>query len=101
MKTSFSIYPEHCNYLPLKDSLMVHGGILLKEADRIAAIEVKEFLRLTRLKGLTVGVNNCQFHKACKLGETLTLSSFISSVNKSRINVWVTITDHDRDWETL
>lgn len=91
MINTLKIYPEHCNPLPNKGSLMLHGGTILKEADRTAALLVEEILPVGMV-GLTVGVDKCEFLAAASMGDTIEISAEIDSVNIHRITVKVSIT---------
>ena len=96
MKNTLKIYPEHCNPLPNKGSLMLHGGTILKEADRVAALEVEKILP-DGMVGLTVGVDKCEFLAAASMGDTIEINTEIESVNIHRITVKVSIRLDDND----
>ena len=91
MTNYFTVYPEHCNYLPYKDGYMLHGGKILELADKYAAIEANEWLRGVNqeLDGLTVGATDLQFYGAAKTSDLIKVVTKVDSTRFSRITIYV------------
>lgn len=108
--TSFVVYPEDINALGLN---MIHGGKMLKEMDRFAAVLVKRCIRdayqnsdlvnekyieysniphgyETELYSVTVGVEKVSFQAPAYLGDVVHLSGNVFSPGKTSLKVKIT-----------
>lgn len=93
--SDWQIFPEDCNPIKVKGENMVHGGIVLTKADRLAAILCAKLLKDTSLIALTVGVDGCQFYRGPVCGEILELKARLIGLGTSRITIIVKIIDEN------
>ena len=98
--TSFVVYPEDTNALGLN---MIHGGKMLKEMDRFAAVLVKRKIRESikqmilgnlitaenskKLYSVTVGVDKVSFQAPAFIGDVVHLSGSVTHAGKTSLKV--------------
>lgn len=101
--TSFTVYPDMCNYLHTHNAKpMIHGGYLTMQMDRCAA----DLCRLTLFSSkpirtgarqlqytadyaVTVGIDKLVFNDGAELGDLLTLNASVLSLGVKRITISV------------
>lgn len=95
-KNSFTIYPEHCNYMEYEGKPMVHGGTMLLKMDRVAADFVRKLLRDSECNSArTVAVNSVSFITGAKLGDYLELECKLDYLGIKSIEISVTVKKED------
>lgn len=104
--TTFTVYPEHCNYMTVEDGLtpMVHGGALLLKMDRAASDCVRLLLFKNNVEfdqALTVAVEHVEFLRGAKLGDLLDLQCIISKSGITSLTIGVNVYRQNKDGEAL
>lgn len=96
-RTSFTVYPEHCNYMQYEGKPMIHGGTMLLKMDRAAADCVRKLLRSSPhcKSARTVAVDNIKFNKGAALGDYLEIYCEISYLGIKSIEVEVSVSKED------
>lgn len=98
--TGFTVYPEHCNHELKKEATNIHGGEMLLQMDRCAAIAVRRVLYNNICDSYrTVGVTDVNFLKGAKLGDLITISAKIIEFGLKRIKVIVECNREDKTGE--
>ena len=99
---SFTVYPEHCNHELGSGGTCIHGGTMLKEMDRTAAVAVRRLLYDTECdSSRTVGVDNLKFLYGAELGDLVVINATIVSLGLKRIEVYVECRKETTDIEGI
>jgi acyl-CoA hydrolase len=86
-KTSFTVFPQHCNY---NDPPSIFGGKMLAEMDNAAAMCVRRVLYGTECTdAVTVGVNNVGFHRPAYIGEIVHITAKLHAMGDRSITIMV------------
>jgi len=87
MQHCFQVYPEHCNPLEVDGKMMVHGGAMLTQMDRVVAIYVQRLLVPTdcdEIRTVNVKVN---FLAPAKLGDLVDIEMSVKRYGRTSIAV--------------
>jgi len=88
--TSFTVYPEDCNYMTASDTNrpMVHGGYMLMRMDRVAAECARRALYSSVCdSALTVKVEGVTFYVGASLGDIIFLEAELTKVGIKSMNI--------------
>lgn len=90
--TSFTVYPDLCNYMTVNEKPCIHGGSLLLKMDRAAAECVKKLLseNFTECNlARTVGVDKVSFYCPASLGDLIEIECQVIYLGIKQIRVQV------------
>lgn len=91
--TSFTVYPDMCNYMNVNDKPMVHGGYMLMMMDRVSAECSRRLLYSSPTQAdsaVTVSVTDVTFFVGALLGDIIFLEAEVVKLGNKRIEIQVT-----------
>lgn len=87
--TSFTVYPEDCNYMTVDSKPMVHGGTMLLKSDRAAAEAVKKLLIKSHVKNALTVSSQMDFHEGAKLGDLIEIRCSLEDLGIKSLTIGV------------